>query len=144
VFAEVDAMFTNTVPTDAYHLVAGRPEACFVLERLIEQAAVQTGMDRMELRRKNFIKKQDMPYATPLGPIYDSGEFSTYYLNDALEVSDYAGFEKRRTQSKEKGMIRGFGICYFLESSGVAPSKYAGMFGARAWFFRFCGYSSVC
>ena len=133
VFAEVDAMFTNTVPTDAYR-GAGRPEACFVLERLIEEAAVQTGMDRMDLRRKNFIKSTDMPYSTPLGPIYDSGDFQRLF-NRALEVSDFAGFEKRRALSKQNGMIRGFGVCYFLESSGVAPSKYAGMFGARAGFF---------
>ena len=133
VFAEVDAMFTNTVPTDAYR-GAGRPEACFVLERLIEEAAVQTGMDRMELRRKNFIKSSEMPYSTPLGPIYDSGDFQRLF-DRALVVSDFAGFEKRRALSKVNGMIRGFGICYFLESSGVAPSKYAGMFGARAGFF---------
>jgi carbon-monoxide dehydrogenase large subunit len=133
VFAEVHAMFTNTVPTDAYR-GAGRPEACFVLERLIEQAAIQTGMDRMELRRKNFIKTSDMPYATPLGPIYDSGDFQRLF-DRALVVADYANFEERRKLSREKGLIRGFGICYFLESSGVAPSKYAGMFGARAGFF---------
>jgi carbon-monoxide dehydrogenase large subunit len=133
VFAEVHAMFTNTVPTDAYR-GAGRPEACFVLERLIEQAAIQTGMDRMELRRKNFIKTSDMPYATPLGPIYDSGDFQRLF-DRALVVADYANFEDRRKLSREKGLIRGFGICYFLESSGVAPSKYAGMFGARAGFF---------
>lgn len=133
VFAEVDAMFTNTVPTDAYR-GAGRPEACFVLERLIEEAAIQTGIDRMELRSKNFIKSSEMPYATPLGPIYDSGDFQRLF-DRALVASDFAGFEKRRAISKENGMIRGFGICYFLESSGVAPSKYAGMFGARAGFF---------
>ena len=133
VFAEVDAMFTNTVPTDAYR-GAGRPEACFVLERLIEEAAIQTGIDRMELRSKNFIKSSEMPYATPLGPIYDSGDFQRLF-DRALVASDFAGFEKRRAISKENGMIRGFGICYFLESSCVAPSTYAGMFGARAGFF---------
>jgi len=133
VFAEVDAMFTNTVPTDAYR-GAGRPEACFVLERLIEEAALQIGIDRMELRSKNFIKSSEMPYSTPLGPIYDSGDFQRLF-DRALVASDFAGFEKRRAISKENGMIRGFGICYFLESSGVAPSKYAGMFGARAGFF---------
>lgn len=133
VFAEVDAMFTNTVPTDAYR-GAGRPEACFVLERLIEEAALQTGMDRMNLRRKNFIKSSDMPYSTPLGPIYDSGDFQRLF-DRVLVVSNFNDFEKRRALSKANGMIRGFGICYFLESSGVAPSKYAGMFGARAGFF---------
>lgn len=133
IFAEVHAMFTNTVPTDAYR-GAGRPEACFVLERLIEEAAVQTGMDRFELRRKNFIRKQDMPYATPLGPVYDSGDFERLF-DQALVLADHAGFAQRREQSRSRGMLRGFGICYFVESSGVAPSRYAGQFGARAGFF---------
>ena len=94
IFAEVHAMFTNTVPTDAYR-GAGRPEACFVLERLIEEAAVQTGMDRFELRRKNFIARQDMPYSTPLGPTYDSGDFIRLF-EQALQLADHAGFAERR------------------------------------------------
>ncbi len=133
IFAEVHAMFTNTVPTDAYR-GAGRPEACFVLERLIEEAAVQTGMDRFELRRKNFITKQDMPYSTPLGPTYDSGDFIRLF-EQALKLADHAGFAQRRRASEQSGKLRGFGICYFVESSGVAPSRYAGTFGARAGFF---------
>ena len=133
IFAEVDVLFTNTVPTDAYR-GAGRPEACFVLERLIEEAALKTGIDRFELRRKNFIRKADMPYSTPLGPTYDSGDFQRLF-DRALVVADHAGFAGRKKISEEKGLLRGFGICYFLESSGVAPSKYAGSFGARAGFF---------
>ena len=133
IFAQVDAVFTNTVPTDAYR-GAGRPEACFVLERLIEEAAIQTGLDRFKLRRKNFIRLQDMPYSTPLGPVYDSGDFSRLF-EKALELADYVGFPKRRQASEKNGLLRGFGICYFLESSGVAPSRYAGNFGARAGFF---------
>ncbi len=133
IVAQVHAMFTNTVPTDAYR-GAGRPEACFVLERLIEEAALQTGMDRFELRLKNFIRKEDMPYTTPLGPSYDSGDFQRLF-KQALVLADYDGFAKRREASRQKGLLRGFGICYFLESSGVAPSRYAGTFGARAGFF---------
>ncbi len=133
IFAEVRATFTNTVPTDAYR-GAGRPEACFVLERLVEEAARQTGIDRIELRRRNFIPVGAMPYATPVGPTYDTGDFIRLFER-ALVLGDYAGFPARRAEAAKKGLIRGFGIAYFVESSGVAPSKYAGMFGARAGFF---------
>ena len=133
IYAQVSTVFTNTVPTDAYR-GAGRPEACFVLERLLEEAAIQTGIERMELRRKNFISATEMPYSTPIGPVYDSGDFAKLF-DRALVASDYLGFESRRKSSKEKGMIRGFGICYFIESSGVAPSKPAGLFGSRAGLF---------
>ena len=133
IFAEVRATFTNTVPTDAYR-GAGRPEACFVLERLVEEAARQTGIDRIELRRRNFIPVSAMPYSTPVGPTYDTGDFIRLFER-ALVLGDYAGFPARRAEAAKKGLIRGFGIAYFVESSGVAPSKYAGMFGARAGFF---------
>jgi carbon-monoxide dehydrogenase large subunit len=133
IFAEVRATFTNTVPTDAYR-GAGRPEACFVLERLVEEAARQTGIDRVELRRRNFIPVSAMPYSTPVGPTYDTGDFIRLFER-ALVLGDYAGFPARRAEAAKRGMIRGFGIAYFVESSGVAPSKYAGMFGARAGFF---------
>ena len=133
IFAEVRAVFTNTVPTDAYR-GAGRPEACFVLERLVEEAAAQTGIDRLELRRRNFIPVEAMPYATPVGPIYDTGNFVKLFER-ALVLADHAGFAARRATAAKKGLLRGFGIAYFVESSGVAPSKYAGMFGARAGFF---------
>lgn len=133
IFAEVRALFTNTVPTDAYR-GAGRPEACFVLERLVEEAASQTGIDRIELRRRNFIPVGSMPYSTPVGPTYDTGDFARLFLR-ALVLADHAGFPARREAAEKKGLLRGFGICYFVESSGVAPSKYAGLFGARAGFF---------
>ena len=133
IFAEVRAVFTNTVPTDAYR-GAGRPEACFVLERLVEEAASQTGIDRLTLRRRNFIPVSAMPYATPVGPTYDTGNFVRLFER-ALVLADHAGFPARRAAAAARGMLRGFGIAYFVESSGVAPSKYAGMFGARAGFF---------
>ena len=133
IFAEVRALFTNTVPTDAYR-GAGRPEACFVLERLVEEAATQTGIDRFELRRRNFIPVDAMPYATAVGPTYDTGNFVRLFER-ALVLADHAGFAARRAEAAKKGLLRGFGIAYFVESSGVAPSKYAGMFGARAGFF---------
>lgn len=133
IFAEVRAVFTNTVPTDAYR-GAGRPEACFVLERLVEEAASQTGIDRLELRRRNFIPVTAMPYTTPVGPTYDTGNFVKLFER-ALVLADHAGFPARRAAAAKKGLLRGFGISYFVESSGVAPSKYAGTFGARAGFF---------
>ena len=131
--AEVRTVFTNTVPTDAYR-GAGRPEACFVLERLVEQAARQTGIDRIALRRRNFIPVSAMPYATPIGPIYDSGNFVKLF-DRALLLADYDGFEARREAARARGMLRGFGVCYFVESSGVGPSKFAGAFGSRAGLF---------
>ena len=131
--ADVSVLFTNTVPTDAYR-GAGRPEACYVLERLVEEAAAQLGFDRLELRRKNFIPAAAMPYTTAVGPTYDTGNFPKLFER-ALELADHAGFPARREAAAKRGLLRGFGICYFVESSGVAPSKYAGMFGARAGFF---------
>ena len=133
IFAEVRAVFTNTVPTDAYR-GAGRPEACFVLERLVEQAARETGIDRLALRRRNFIPASAMPYASAVGPTYDSGDFARLF-DRALVLADHAGFPARRALAEKKGLLRGFGVAYFVESSGVAPSKYAGLFGARVGFF---------
>jgi carbon-monoxide dehydrogenase large subunit len=133
IFADVKVLFTNTVPTDAYR-GAGRPEACFVLENLVEAAAARLGFDRIELRRRNFIPVEAMPYATAIGPTYDTGNFARLFER-ALRLADHAGFAARRAAAGRKGLIRGFGACYFVESSGVAPSKYAGMFGARAGFF---------
>ncbi|HVL35894.1 MAG TPA: xanthine dehydrogenase family protein molybdopterin-binding subunit [Burkholderiales bacterium] len=133
IFVDVQVVFTNTVPTDAYR-GAGRPEACFVLENLVEEAAARLGIDRLELRRRNFIPREAMPYSTPLGPTYDTGDFPRLFER-LLELADYRGFPARREEARARGRLRGFGVCYFVESSGVAPSKYAGMFGARAGFF---------
>jgi carbon-monoxide dehydrogenase large subunit len=130
---DVTVLFTNTVPTDAYR-GAGRPEACYVLEGLVEEAAARHGFDRIELRRKNFIPTAAMPYTTAVGPTYDTGNFPKLFER-VLELADYAGFVGRREAAAKRGLLRGFGVCYFVESSGVAPSKYAGMFGARAGFF---------
>ncbi len=130
---EVRTLFTHTVPTDAYR-GAGRPEACYVLERLVEKAAATLGFDRMALRRRNFITAEQMPYTTAVGPTYDTGDFARLF-DRVLELADHAGFAERRARSEAQGRVRGFGISYFVESSGVAPSKYAGLFGARAGFF---------
>jgi carbon-monoxide dehydrogenase large subunit len=133
IFVDVRVLFTTTVPTDAYR-GAGRPEACYVLERLVEEAAQRLGIDRFDLRRRNFIPPQAMPYTTAVGPTYDTGDFPRLFER-VIELADYRGFPARKAASARNGRIRGFGVCYFVESSGVAPSKYAGMFGARAGFF---------
>ena len=127
---EVTGVFSNKVPTDAYR-GAGRPEACYVLERLADKAARLLGVDRAEIRRRNFIAKQAMPYKTPIGPTYDCGDFSRL-LERALAASDYTGFPVRRRNGKK---LRGIGIACYIESSGVAPSRLAGMMGARGGFY---------
>jgi carbon-monoxide dehydrogenase large subunit len=133
IHVEVTGVFTNTVPTDAYR-GAGRPEACFVLERLADEAARALGLDRAEIRRRNLVTASAMPYKTPIGPTYDCGDFPRVFAR-ALAVGDYAGFEARRAASAAHGVLRGLGIACFVESSGVAPSKLAGALGARAGFF---------
>jgi carbon-monoxide dehydrogenase large subunit len=133
IHVEVKGIFSNTVPTDAYR-GAGRPEACYVLERLADKAARELGIDRAAIRRRNLIPKEAMPYKTPIGPTYDCGDFPRI-LQRALQASDYAGFATRRQISESKGRLRGIGLACYVESSGVAPSRLAGMMGARGGFF---------
>ena len=130
---EVTGVFTTTLPTDAYR-GAGRPEACYVLERLADRAARALGIDRAEIRRRNLIPRAAMPYKTPIGPTYDGGDFPAIF-EQALAAGDYAGFGVRRRESEARGKQRGIGLACYLESSGVAPSRLAGMMGARAGFF---------
>jgi carbon-monoxide dehydrogenase large subunit len=130
IHVEVSGVLSNSVPTDAYR-GAGRPEACYVLERLVDRAARELGVDRAEIRRRNLIPKEAMPYKTPIGPTYDCGDFPKLFER-ALQVSDYAGFATRKKSSRK---LRGIGIACYLESSGVAPSRLAGMMGARVGFY---------
>jgi carbon-monoxide dehydrogenase large subunit len=130
---EVTAVFTNTLPTDAYR-GAGRPEACYVLERLADRAARTLGIDRIEIRRRNMIPPSAMPYRTPIGPTYDCGDFPKM-LDRALAAADLPGFAKRRAESESHGKRRGLGIACYVESSGVAPSRMAGANGARIGLF---------
>jgi carbon-monoxide dehydrogenase large subunit len=126
-------VFTNTVPTDAYR-GAGRPEACLVLERLADEAALKLGMDRAEIRRRNLVPVEAMPYKTPIGPTYDCGNFPKM-LSRVLEISDYNGFGRRQAAAAKTNKRRGFGIACYVESSGVAPSRMAAALGARVGFF---------
>jgi carbon-monoxide dehydrogenase large subunit len=119
----IRCLFTNTVPTGPYR-GAGRPEANYCLERLIDEAARVTGIDRIELRRKNLIAPAMMPYATLVGTRYDSGDFPAI-LDAALAAADVAGFAARRTGSAAKGRRRGLGIGCFLEIAGGQPNEGA-------------------
>ncbi|WP_270934640.1 xanthine dehydrogenase family protein molybdopterin-binding subunit [Falsiroseomonas oryzae] len=133
IYAEVKAVFTNTVPVDAYR-GAGRPEATYLLERLMDVAAAEIGMDRVEFRRKNFIPVDAFPYQTPVALQYDSGNYFAT-LDAALQAADWKGFEARRAAAKAKGKLRGIGISTYLEACGIAPSAVVGSLGARAGLY---------
>ncbi len=133
IHAEVKAVFTNTVPVDAYR-GAGRPEASFLLERLVDVAARDTGIDRVEIRRRNFIPKDAFPYQTPVALQYDSGDYVST-LDAAMKHADWAGFPARRAAAKAKGRLRGIGMSTYLEACGIAPSKVVGSLGARAGLY---------
>jgi aerobic carbon-monoxide dehydrogenase large subunit len=133
IYCNVKAYFTNTVPVDAYR-GAGRPEACYLIERLVEQAARETGIDKIEIRRKNFIAAAEMPYQTPVALEYDSGDFIRN-LEDGLKSADFDGFAARRAASEKDGKIRGIGLATYIEACGIAPSAVAGALGARAGLF---------
>ncbi|MCW5610896.1 MAG: xanthine dehydrogenase family protein molybdopterin-binding subunit [Rubrivivax sp.] len=127
----VNAVFTNTAPVDAYR-GAGRPEATYTVERIVETAARELGIDPAELRRRNFIRS--FPYATPVGLTYDTGDYDAT-MNRAVELADVAGFEARRKASEAKGLKRGIGYSAYIEACGIAPSSVAGALGARAGLF---------
>jgi carbon-monoxide dehydrogenase large subunit len=133
IYVEVKAVFTNTVPVDAYR-GAGRPEACYVVERLVDAAAREMKIDPVELRRRNFIPKDAYPYQTPVALTYDSGDYAAT-LDMALKASDYAGFAKRRDDAAKRGKLRGIGIATYIEACGLAPSAVAGALGARAGLY---------
>ena len=134
IYVEVDAWFTNTAPVDAYR-GAGRPEATYLLERLVSRAAWETGIGQDEIRKRNFIKA--FPYQTPVALQYDTGDFHAC-MNESQKLADVAGFEKRKTASAAKGLLRGIGYSSYIEACGIAPSNIAGALGARAGLFE-CG-----
>jgi len=133
VYAEVKAVFTNTVPVDAYR-GAGRPEATFLLERLVDVAAREMGIDKVALRRRNFIPADAFPYQTPVALQYDSGNYQAT-LDQALVTADWSGFETRRAAAKARGRLRGIGISTYVEACGIAPSAVVGALGARAGLY---------
>ncbi len=119
----VKGAFTNTVPVDAYR-GAGRPEAAYALERLVDYAARRLGVAPEELRRRNFIRPQAMPYATPLGLTYDSGDFA-HNMDQALAAADSAGFAARQAEARARGRWRGLGHAVYIEQSGFPPDEFA-------------------
>jgi carbon-monoxide dehydrogenase large subunit len=119
----VKGVFTNTVPVDAYR-GAGRPEAAYALERLIDVAARRLGVAPDELRRRNFITPAAMPHTTPLGLVYDSGDFARN-MGDALTAADAAGLPARRAESRARGRYRGLGHAVYIEQSGFPPDEFA-------------------
>lgn len=133
IYCEVKAVFTNTVPVDAYR-GAGRPEATYLIERVVDLAAIELDMDPVELRRRNFIQPDQFPYDTPVALTYDTGNYEAT-LDQALEASDYAGFESRKRESAARGKLRGIGVSCYIEACGIAPSNVVGALGARAGLY---------
>ena len=123
VHVNVLGLLTNTTPVDAYR-GAGRPEANYVVERLIDTAAREMGIDRVEIRRRNMVPPSAMPWRTPMGATYDSGDFVAV-LDAALKRIDWAGFPQRRQEAARRGRRRGIGLAYYLEATGGAPTERA-------------------
>jgi aerobic carbon-monoxide dehydrogenase large subunit len=131
IYCEVKAVFTNTAPVDAYR-GAGRPEATYVVERIVETAAREMKIDPVELRRRNFIRT--FPYSTPVGLTYDTGDYEAT-LKRAVELADVKDFATRKAWSAKHGKLRGLGYSCYIEACGLAPSSVAGALGARAGLF---------
>ena len=131
IWCEVTASFTNTVPVDAYR-GAGRPEATYVVERVVHQAGVDLGLAQDEIRRRNFIRS--FPYATPVALTYDTGNYDAT-LDGAMAAADVAGYAARKAESGKRGRLRGIGYASYIEACGLAPSNVAGALGARAGLF---------
>jgi len=134
VYVEVDAWFTNTAPVDAYR-GAGRPEATYLLERIVSRAAWDMGLTQDEIRKRNFITQ--FPYQTPVALQYDVGDYHAC-MNEAQKLGDVAGFAQRKVSSQSNGKLRGIGYSSYIEACGIAPSNIAGALGARAGLFE-CG-----
>ena len=131
IYCEVTAVFTNTTPVDAYR-GAGRPEATYVVERLVETAAREMKIDPVELRRRNFIT--EFPYQTPVALCYDTGNYAAT-LDAAMKIADVKNFVNRKEESMKRGKCRGLGYACYIEACGIAPSNVAGSLGARAGLF---------
>ena len=131
IYVNVKAMFTNTVPVDAYR-GAGRPEATYQIERVIDMAARELGADPVALRRQNYVT--EFPYATPVAVEYDTGDYHAT-MDKLEEIGDFTGFETRRKESEAKGKWRGLGINNYIEACGIAPSNLVGQLGARAGLY---------
>jgi carbon-monoxide dehydrogenase large subunit len=134
IYVEVDSWFTNTAPVDAYR-GAGRPEAAYLLERLVSRCGWEMGLGQDEIRKRNFINS--WPYQTPVALQYDIGDYRAC-LDKAEVLGDAAGYAARKAASASKGLLRGIGYSSYIEACGIAPSNIAGALGARAGLFE-CG-----
>ena len=133
IYVETQSVFTNTAPVDAYR-GAGRPEATYVVERIVETAARELNIDPAEIRRKNFIPADAFPYDTPVALTYDTGNYQAS-LDRALDLSNYSGFAGRREASEAGGKKRGLGFSCYIEACGIAPSQVAMSLGAGVGLF---------
>ncbi|MGF1623312.1 MAG: xanthine dehydrogenase family protein molybdopterin-binding subunit [Alphaproteobacteria bacterium] len=133
IYCEVKAVFTHTVPVDAYR-GAGRPEATYLLERLVTKAAKQLGIDQVELRRKNMIQPDMFPYQTPVALQYDVGNYPAT-MDASIDASGWHDFAQRRKESEARGKLRGIGMSTYVEACGLAPSAVVGSLGARAGLY---------
>ena len=133
IYANVKAIFTNTAVVDAYR-GAGRPEASYLLERLVDKCAREMNMDPVELRKKNFIPSDAFPYQTPVALQYDSGDYMAT-LTGAQKLADIDGFAARKAASEAAGKKRGLGYSTYIEACGIAPSAVVGSLGARAGLY---------
>jgi carbon-monoxide dehydrogenase large subunit len=131
IYCEVTAAFTNTAPVDAYR-GAGRPEATYVIERIVHQAGAEMGIQQDEIRRRNFIRT--FPYQTPVALLYDTGGYDAC-LDEAIRMADVKGFAERKSDAAKRGKLRGLGYASYIEACGIAPSNVAGSLGARAGLF---------
>jgi carbon-monoxide dehydrogenase large subunit len=131
IWCEVTAAFTNTAPVDAYR-GAGRPEATYVVERIVHQAAVEMKIAQDDIRRRNFVRT--FPYQTPVALLYDIGDYDAC-LDEAMRIADVKGFAARRDASAKQGKLRGLGYASYIAACGLAPSNIAGALGARAGLF---------
>jgi carbon-monoxide dehydrogenase large subunit len=133
IWCEVTGVFTNTTPVDAYR-GAGRPEACYVVERLVDLGARELGLDPAEIRRRNFIPPDRFPYETPVALVYDSGNYAPA-LERALDRVDYDALRREQERLRGEGRYLGIGISTYIEACGLAPSKVVGSLGAQAGLF---------
>ncbi|MFM1815893.1 MAG: hypothetical protein RLZ98_2588 [Pseudomonadota bacterium] len=133
IYCNVKGVFTTTVPVDAYR-GAGRPEATYLLERIMSKAAQELGRDQAELRALNYIRPDQFPYQTPVAVVYDTGNYQAS-LDAAKALAAYDSFGLRRAEAKARGKLRGIGVASYIEACGIAPSSLVGALGARAGLY---------
>jgi len=133
IHAQVTGVFTHTTPVDAYR-GAGRPEACYLIERMVDLGARQLGLDPAELRRQNFIPPNAFPYLTPVALQYDSGNYEPA-LDRALAMADYKSFRAQQERLRQQGRYVGIGLSSYIEACGLAPSQVVGQLGSQAGLY---------